>query len=109
MLCSKKNIKFYFQMDNARIHHYRGLREDEEVASYRINYLPPYSPFLNPIENVSSVWKNSVIRCGVRTEAQLRTQVSEKFSEITSDHCGRFYRKMLGYLNRAAMGEEILE
>ncbi|TBT99772.1 DDE-like endonuclease, partial [Hamiltosporidium magnivora] len=47
-----------FVMDNARIHHYRGLNDDEEIASYRIKYLPPYSPFLNPIENVFSVWKN---------------------------------------------------
>ncbi|TBU02984.1 hypothetical protein CWI36_0676p0010 [Hamiltosporidium magnivora] len=44
-----------FVMDNARIHHYRGLNDDEEIASYRIKYLPPYSPFLNPIENVLSV------------------------------------------------------
>ncbi|TBU19960.1 DDE-like endonuclease [Hamiltosporidium tvaerminnensis] len=38
-----------FVMDNSRIHHYRGLNDDEEIASYRIKYLPPYSPFLNPI------------------------------------------------------------
>ncbi|TBU10108.1 DDE-like endonuclease, partial [Hamiltosporidium tvaerminnensis] len=59
-------------MDNARIHHYRGLNDDEEIASYRIKYLTPYSPFLNPIENVFSVWKNRVIRGGARTESQLR-------------------------------------
>ncbi|KAF7685996.1 hypothetical protein CDIK_3256 [Cucumispora dikerogammari] len=85
--CVRKGISSsIYIMDNVRIHHYRELREDEEAASYRINYLPPYSPFLNPIENVFSVWKNSIIRCCVRIEAQLRTQVSEKFSEITSDH-----------------------
>ncbi|TBU12435.1 hypothetical protein CWI38_0758p0020 [Hamiltosporidium tvaerminnensis] len=30
-----------------------------EIALYRIKYLPPYSPFLNRIENVPSDWKKS--------------------------------------------------
>ncbi|KAG0432496.1 hypothetical protein DMUE_5493, partial [Dictyocoela muelleri] len=45
-----------FIIDNARIHHYKGLRDDEEISSFNIVYLPPYSPFLNPIENIFSVW-----------------------------------------------------
>ncbi|TBU11052.1 DDE-like endonuclease, partial [Hamiltosporidium tvaerminnensis] len=98
-----------FVMDNARIHHYRGLNDDEEIASYRIKYLPPYSPFLNPIENVFSVWKNKVSRGGARTEPQLRILIYEKFNEITGEHCSSFYRKMLGYLQKAEVGQMILE
>ncbi|KAF7685661.1 hypothetical protein CDIK_3590, partial [Cucumispora dikerogammari] len=45
-----------FIMDNARIHRYRGMREDAEISALRINYLPPYSLVLNQIENVFSVW-----------------------------------------------------
>ncbi|TBT97371.1 DDE-like endonuclease, partial [Hamiltosporidium magnivora] len=67
-----------FVMNNARIHHYRGWNDDEEIASYRIKYLPPYSPFLNPIENVFSVWKNKVIRGSARTKPQLRILICEK-------------------------------
>ncbi|TBU02096.1 putative DDE-like endonuclease, partial [Hamiltosporidium magnivora] len=59
-------------MENARIHHSRGLNDDEEIALYRIKYLPPYSSFLNPIGNVITVWKNKMIRGGARTEPQLR-------------------------------------
>ncbi|TBU11490.1 DDE-like endonuclease [Hamiltosporidium tvaerminnensis] len=98
-----------FVMDNARIHHYRGLNDDEEIASYRIKYLPPYSPFLNPIENVFSVWKNKVIRGGARTEPRLRILIYEKFNEITGEHCSSFYRKMLGYLQKAEVGQMILD
>ncbi|TBU20507.1 DDE-like endonuclease [Hamiltosporidium tvaerminnensis] len=76
-----------FVMDNAKIHHYRGLNDDEEIVSYRIKYLPPYSHFLNPIENVFS--------------PQLRILIYEKFNEITGEHCSSFYRKMLGYLQKA--------
>ncbi|TBU20508.1 DDE-like endonuclease, partial [Hamiltosporidium tvaerminnensis] len=65
--CQRQGISIpIFVMDNARIHHYRGLNDDEEIASYRLKYLPPFSPFLNPIKNVFSVWKNKVIRGGAR-------------------------------------------
>ncbi|TBT99626.1 putative DDE endonuclease, partial [Hamiltosporidium magnivora] len=96
-------------MDNARIHHYRGLNDDEEIASYRIKYLTPYSPFLNPIENVFSVWKNRVIRGGARTESQLRILICEKFNEITGEHCSSLYHKMLRYLQMAEVRQVILE
>ena len=69
-----------------------------------MKYLPQYSPFLNPIENVFSVWKNNVIRGGARTELHLRKLISEKFDEITGEHCSSFYRKMLRYLQKAELG-----
>ncbi len=96
-------------MDNARIHHYRGLAEDDEIIRMNIFYLPPYSPFLNPIENVFSVWKNKVVRGGARTEQELRTLISEKFDEITGEHCSAFYRKMIGYIQSSELGRVIME
>ncbi|ORD97256.1 hypothetical protein HERIO_871 [Hepatospora eriocheir] len=58
-VCTEKGIDSpVFIMDNTRIHHYRGLMEDNELSQYTLKYLPSYSPFLNPIENVFSVWKN---------------------------------------------------
>lgn len=98
-----------FIMDNARIHHYGGLFEDPEIVQYNIRYLPPYSPFLNPIENVFSVWKNNVIRGGAMNESQLRTLIVVNFEAITSENCSSFYRKMLGYLARCSNRELILE
>jgi transposase len=98
-----------FIMDNARIHHYRGLFEDPEIAQYNIRYLPPYSPFLNPIENVFSVCKNNVIRGGAMNESQLRTLIAVNFEAITNENCSSFYRKMLGYLARCSNMEVILE
>ncbi|TBU10591.1 DDE-like endonuclease, partial [Hamiltosporidium tvaerminnensis] len=96
-----EDFKLFFKdihlslMDNARIHHYQGLNDDEEIASYRIKYLPLYSPFLNPIENIFS--------------SQLRILIYEKFNEITGEHCSSFYHKMLGYLQMAEVGQVILE
>ncbi|KAG0440295.1 hypothetical protein DMUE_1847, partial [Dictyocoela muelleri] len=45
-----------FVMDNARIHHASTLSFGDIIPIY----LPPYSPFLNPIENAFSKWKNCV-------------------------------------------------
>ena len=73
------------------------------------NFLPPYSPFLNPIENVFSVWKNLVISGNAENEQQLRSLISSKFEEITHDHCEAFYRKMKDYVIRLGNGEIILE
>ena len=41
-------------MDNATIHKVEGIREMIEECSSRLIYLPPYSPDLNPIEEVFS-------------------------------------------------------
>ncbi len=53
--CVQKNITNpVFIMDNARIHHYSGVVELISELNLNVMYLPPYSPFLNPIENAFS-------------------------------------------------------
>ena len=98
-----------FVMDNARIHHYHGLNGLKSVENRGWIYLPPYSPFLNPIENVFSKWKNFVLRSRAENESQLKDFIVSGFREITSDDCESFYRKMLNYLIRAERKEFILE
>ena len=67
------------------------------------------SPFLNPIENIFSVWKNLVIRACARSENELKEIISSKFTEITREHCDSFYRKMLKYIVMAKRRETINE
>jgi len=98
-----------FIMDNAKIHHYRGLSETINRLQIQIEYLPPYSPFLNPIEKVFSVWKNKVNRGQARDEPHLKIMINTTFTEITPDQCGAFFRNMLGYLRKCEMRERILE
>ena len=40
----------YLVMDNALIHTNSGTRKMIDNRGYKCVYLPPYSPFLNPIE-----------------------------------------------------------
>ena len=90
-------------LDNARIHHSRVL----DWTGFDVLYLPPYCPFLNPIENCFSKWKNAVIRSRCTTESHLKETIKNKFSVITMEDCNGYYRNMLKYLQMAANGEEI--
>ncbi len=47
-------------MDNCSIHKSNKIKELIEEAEYRLIFLPPYSPDLNPIENYWVVMKNQI-------------------------------------------------
>ena len=98
-----------FVLDNARIHHYTGLNDVIRDNGIRMFYLPPYSPFLNPIENIFSVWKNIVIRQRCCNETQLKSATDSGFDQIPTENCDAFYRKILRYVTASSRGEVILE
>ena len=98
-----------FVMDNAMIHHYNGLRELQISNRREFLYLPAYSPFLNPIENVFSKWKNFVIRGTATNEAELKELIRIGFNDISNNDCDSFYRKMLSYLIKCDRREVIIE
>lgn len=109
-LSKEKEIeKPIFVMDNARIHHYKGLLQTIESENLEVLYLPPYSPFLNPIENAFSKWKNYVIRAGSRNESELKIQIETGFLTISQTDCDGYYRKMLRYVSRCLDNENIME
>jgi hypothetical protein len=53
---------FYIMMDNCRIHHSRFVVEAVEQRGYKPLFMPPYSPFLNPIEECWSKIKKNIKR-----------------------------------------------
>ncbi|ORD93148.1 hypothetical protein ECANGB1_979 [Enterospora canceri] len=88
-------------MDNAAIHRYRGLTSVLDELGIQTLYHPPYSPFLNPIENVFSVWKNMVSGSECMSEADLKQVITTTFNNLDNDICEGFYRKMISYLNKS--------
>ena len=85
-------------MDNLSAHKVAGVREAIEAAGARLVYLPPYSPDLNPIEQVFAKLRRLLQSAAARTVADLwRTigQVVDCFSptECTNylRHCGYRY------------------
>ena len=78
--CSEMSIADpIFIMDNARIHHYSGLESLIQDLNLKVEYLPPYSPFLNPIENCFSKWKNFVIMGKANCESALNMLIDRGF------------------------------
>ena len=98
-----------FIVDNARIHHYSGLEEVIVNLGLVLEYLPPYSPFLNPIENCFSKWKRFVIQGRAKNEIELKELIDDGFKVITEEDCNGFYRKMLKYIIKSERRETILE
>ena len=54
-------------MDNLACHKVAGVREAVEAAGCRLEYLPPYSPDLNPIENAFGKSKRLLRAAAART------------------------------------------
>lgn len=54
-------------MDNLRVHHIAEVKIKVEQAGVRLLYLPPYSPELNPIEEIWSVVKRAFRSLEART------------------------------------------
>ena len=55
----KSNLNNYiFYMDNASIHKANLLNKLKLCV--RIKFIPPYSPMINPIEEVFAIWKHNI-------------------------------------------------
>jgi transposase len=60
--------------------------------------LPPYSPDLNPIEQLFSKLKAMLRKAGKRTVAALWNEIARLVDSVSSDECGNYFRAA-GYAN----------
>jgi transposase len=77
------------------------IRDQVEGRRYRIAFLPPYSPQLNPIEEVFSKWKGRVRGSGCNNNAELLNAISHSSEQITSEDCAGFFAHMRMFISRA--------
>ena len=77
----------YLVMDNALIHTSTDIRKMIEDCGYKCVYLPPYSPFLNPIEEFWSKVKAGVRRDGLTKDDNLSSRITESSLTVTPEHC----------------------
>jgi transposase len=75
-------------MDNLPAHKVNGIREAIEAQGARLLYLPPYSPDLNPIEQVFAKFKAKLRKAAART-VQGRCQNCPRPLPELSKCCGR--------------------
>ena len=108
MIEKKKLNECVFIMDNASIHKTKEIKAMVEKTSHELLYLPPYSPFLNPIENCFSKWKNYVKRSRVKSEKMLYKKIKEGFNSINPADCDGYWKNMLVYLEKCKKKEKIV-
>ena len=78
-------------MDNLATHKVAGVRESIEATGARLEYLPPYSPDLNPIENLWSKVKQGLKSRAPRSARQLLKAASAAFATVTPADCQGFF------------------
>ena len=110
-LLSIENLDdFVIVMDNASIHHNLNVPE-----GLFLKYLPPYSPFLNPIESVFSVVKAKLKQCLPEINVGIsQPESKKKLLEIVwktvfqAQNFANFYRHCSSFLTRCLLKDDIL-
>ena len=85
-------------MDNLPAHKVQGIREAIEAHGAHLVYLPPYSPDLNPIEQVFAKFKAKLRKAAARTVEKLWDEIANALRSFSAQECGA-YLKASGYSN----------
>jgi len=78
-------------LDNLSTHKVAGVREALEAAGARREYLPPYSPDFNPVENLWSKVKQGIKSRDPRTPRQLFKAAGAACGTVTPEDCQGFF------------------
>ncbi|KUK04388.1 MAG: putative transposase [Methanosarcinales archaeon] len=70
-------------LDNFRTHHAKKVREEAERLNIMPVYPPPYSPDLNPIENVWKSVKRVVSETSPLNKEELKETIAKAFKKLT--------------------------
>jgi transposase len=78
-------------MDNLGSHKIAGVREAIAARGATLLYLPPYSPDLDPIEQVFAKLKASLRKVAARTVEALDAAIVAALATIDPDECSRYF------------------
>ena len=79
-------------MDNLATHKVAEIREALEQAGAKLLHLPPYSPDLNPIENMWSKIKQALRSLAPRTFEALLAAAKTAFESLSPEDCLGFFQ-----------------
>ncbi len=79
-------------MDNLSAHKRRSVIEAIESVDCEVWFLPPYSPDLNPIENMWSKVKAHLRRLAARSYESLMQAIASALSQVTAEDCQGFFK-----------------
>ncbi len=73
-------------LDNVSFHHSRSVYNIASKRSWDLLFVPPYSPWFNPIEGIFSIIKRHYYENG---------DINEAFKAVKASHCKAFFDKAL--------------
>jgi len=79
-------------VDNLASHKVAGVREAIEAVGASLLYLPPYSPDLDPIEQVFAKLKSWLRKVAKRTIATLWDAIADALAQFSPDECSNYFR-----------------
>jgi transposase len=82
--------------DNLGSHRVAGVREAIEARGASLLFLPPYSPDLNPIEQVFAKLKTLLRRAEARSRESLWQSIGDSLDRYTPQECKNYF-KNCGY------------
>ena len=85
-------------MDNVRFHHVDTVLETVSRKGHHLLFLPAYSPFLNPIENLFNQLKHYVKKLRPSDANAIFYALEHASDAISSADCVNYYRNMSKYL-----------
>lgn len=94
-------------MDNVRFHKTEYIMDLVAETSHSILFLPPYSPFLNPIEELFNQWKIMVRNKKPTTKNELIEAIQACPSDITQNQCQNYCNHAESYFLRCLNNENI--
>jgi len=78
-------------MDNLAAHKSTAVRLAIEATGARLEFLPPYSPDLNPIENAFSKLKAMLRKAAARTLDQLWQAIARIIQTYSPHECSNYF------------------
>jgi transposase len=77
-------------LDNLAAHKVQGARQALAAAGASLLYLPPYSPDLNPIEQLFAKLKAQLRKAAARTRDELWSTVGRLLATVPPAECARY-------------------
>jgi len=79
-------------IDNLGSHKSSAIAQAIGRAGARLLFLPPYSPDLNPIEQIFSKLKTLLRKLNARTEEQVLNGIAQVLDAFSSAECSHYFR-----------------
>jgi transposase len=96
-------------LDNVAFHHTDAVLEMIEISGFEVKFLPPYTPYFNPIENFFSQWKNLVKRERPRDLIEIYRAINQIRDNVTIEECNNYINNCALNCYNYTQGQRVFE